>query len=88
MPPSRGSRKGHGCTTGIGKYREWFILDVWNKQDGECARCWKHLTARQMLLHHIDHDRHNNVLSNMEGLCKRCHQLEHECGKAFGHYAD
>lgn len=61
------------------KYRQWFLMDVWRRQDGRCAECDVELTAESMLLHHIDHDRNNNVLSNFAGVCKRCHQLEHEC---------
>ena len=32
-------------------------------------------------VHHKDHNRKNNVESNFELLCKRCHQVEHECWK-------
>jgi hypothetical protein len=52
-----------------------------------CERCCKDLleaTRYRWCLHHIDHDRTNNVESNFELLCKRCHQIEHECYKAFG----
>lgn len=65
------------------KYRRWFLMDVWNRQQGQCYDCWKYLPPRQMLLHHIDHNRQNNVLSNFNGVCKRCHQIEHECWLAF-----
>lgn len=33
--------------------------------------------------HHKDHDRTNNTIENLSLLCKRCHQIEHECCKAF-----
>lgn len=33
--------------------------------------------------HHKDHNRSNNVKDNLEVLCKRCHQVEHECWRAF-----
>lgn len=65
------------------KYRQWFLMDVYSRQDGQCIDCWKDLTPRQMLLHHIDHNRNNNVLSNFTGVCKRCHQIEHRCWEAF-----
>jgi len=29
--------------------------------------------------HHKDHNRLNNTKDNLEVLCKRCHQIEHEC---------
>jgi hypothetical protein len=37
----------------------------------------------EWVVHHRDHDRSNNVDENFELLCKRCHQIEHECHKAF-----
>jgi 5-methylcytosine-specific restriction endonuclease McrA len=33
--------------------------------------------------HHKDHNSHNNVIENLVLLCKQCHQIEHECWKAF-----
>lgn len=51
-----------------------------------CERCNKDLltaTRHHWCLHHKDHDRTNNVIENFELLCKRCHQIEHECIKAF-----
>jgi hypothetical protein len=35
--------------------------------------------AEATLAHHIDHDRSNNVAENLRPMCKRCHQLEHNC---------
>lgn len=49
-----------------------------------CERCNKDLlnaSRYQWVAHHRDHNRANNVLPNLELLCKRCHQLEHECHK-------
>lgn len=51
-----------------------------------CERCGKDLTSvgwHGRVVHHIDHDRNHNDRSNLIVLCKRCHQLEHECWKAF-----
>ena len=51
-----------------------------------CEHCGKDLidaTHYQWCSHHIDHDRINNDESNVALLCKRCHQIEHECHKAF-----
>jgi hypothetical protein len=44
----------------------------------KCNRCG---STEQILVHHIDRDRHNNDRSNLEILCKSCHQVEHEAGK-------
>lgn len=52
-----------------------------------CEKCNKDLieaTRYHWCIHHIDHDRTNNVETNFELLCKRCHQIEHDCHKAFG----
>jgi hypothetical protein len=42
-----------------------------------CARCG----ARAALVHHKDENRSNSDPSNLEMLCKRCHQLEHQCAR-------
>lgn len=46
----------------------------------KCNRCGE-LEFKKLLVHHIDENRHNNPLdgSNWEVLCKRCHQLHHDC---------
>lgn len=47
-----------------------------------CERCPKDLidaAPGEWAIHHRDHDRNHNVIENFELLCKRCHQLEHEC---------
>lgn len=49
-----------------------------------CERCGLDLEdakAGYWCVHHKDHDRTNNVPENWELLCKKCHQLEHECWK-------
>lgn len=49
---------------------------------GSCERCGKSLkdsTPSEWCCHHKDHDRTHNERSNYELLCKRCHQLEHNC---------
>lgn len=56
------------------------------KQRRYCERCDKDLQDASNFhwcAHHRDHDRTNNVIENIELLCKRCHQIEHECWKAF-----
>ena len=47
-----------------------------------CERCKKDLSCAghyEWVIHHIDHDHYNNELNNLELLCKRCHQIEHDC---------
>jgi hypothetical protein len=51
-----------------------------------CERCGKDLLSAkhgEWATHHRDHNRENNVRENFELLCKRCHQLEHDCYEAL-----
>lgn len=53
---------------------------------GRCERCSTDLseaTRYQWVIHHRDHNPYNYSRENLELLCKRCHQIEHECVKAF-----
>ena len=68
----------HSYKTGIGLFRD---LAKANK-DPICERCKIDLDYSKPFtycVHHRDHDRTNNELENLEMLCKRCHQLEHDC---------
>ncbi|WP_425512192.1 HNH endonuclease [Xanthomonas translucens] len=47
-----------------------------------CERCRKDLLGlppAMRAVHHKDHNRKHNEERNFELLCKRCHQVEHEC---------
>jgi hypothetical protein len=51
-----------------------------------CERCsvdLKDVAWYLWVIHHKDHDRSNNTDENFELLCKRCHQLEHDCYEHF-----
>lgn len=51
-----------------------------------CERCSKDLkyaSKYHWCVHHKDHDRTNNNMDNFELLCKRCHQVEHNCLSAL-----
>lgn len=37
---------------------------------------------RLLVVHHKDHNRSNNALSNLEWLCRNCHYLAHGCRTA------
>ena len=41
-----------------------------------CSRCGMG-NKRVLLVHHVDKDRQNNVLSNLIWLCRNCHHLVH-----------
>ena len=39
-----------------------------------CNRCG---SSKYICVHHIDENRYNNVIENLEVLCKKCHQAHH-----------
>ncbi len=56
------------------------------ERGNRCERCAIDLTNAsrwQWVCHHKDHDRSNPADENLEILCKRCHQVEHQCWLAF-----
>jgi hypothetical protein len=65
---------------GIGYFHKKSSL--MKKEIRYCERCGKDLKYAKhgyWCVHHKDHNRDNNIDSNFELLCKRCHQLEHNC---------
>lgn len=69
---------------GISMFRK--LSPVIKEQRRYCNRCNKDLLYAgkdEWCVHHIDHDRTNNEISNFELLCKKCHQIEHKCWEAF-----
>ena len=51
-----------------------------------CERCGVDLQDAKpysWAVHHKDHNHWNHVRENLELLCKRCHQIEHECHANF-----
>lgn len=60
----------HQYKTGIGTFRKKAI-----EAHGEfCNRCG---STQEIEVHHIDENRNNNKLSNLEVLCKQCHRNHH-----------
>lgn len=43
----------------------------------ECIRCGFNAYTKILQVHHIDRNRNNNSLSNLEVLCPNCHCIEH-----------
>lgn len=69
-----------------GKYVFETLRTEIKEQRRYCERCNKDLidaTHYMWVVHHKDHDHWNHVESNLELLCKQCHQIEHECWLAF-----
>lgn len=63
--------KNHQYKDGIGCFRKI----AFEYYDNKCNRCGK---LNDLLVHHIDENRHNNKVENLEILCKKCHQ-DHHC---------
>ena len=66
------------------------IFRRWAKErketKGTCEFCGvniKTATQHEWVGHHKDHNKQNNSIKNLILLCKRCHQIEHKCWKAF-----
>ena len=53
----------------------------------ECKRCGYDRHPNILVVHHVDRNRTNNNLSNLEILCPNCHALEHyeENKKGWSH---
>ena len=60
------------------KYGENAYLPLMKKKREQiCNRCGIQHT-RVLIVHHIDKNRKNNVLSNLVWLCRNCHHLVHK----------
>ncbi|QHJ82212.1 MAG: HNH nuclease [Bacteriophage sp.] len=88
--PGVGSGNAQGKGTASPYYKHgWFIADRLRpevKARRYCERCQCDLASADRwhwVVHHRDHNHYNNVIENLELLCKRCHQIEHECHLAF-----
>lgn len=88
--------KGSGSSTGKEEANSMYshgrsVFRRWAKERLEelsycCERCGQTIDATvrgTWAGHHKDHNRSNNIKDNLEILCKRCHQVEHECWRAF-----
>lgn len=63
----------YGSGTGISSYRDRAL----NYYPNLCNRCgFTNILALEV--HHIDRDRNNNDLMNLEILCANCHSIEHK----------
>jgi len=56
-----------------------------------CEKCsidLQDVSRYHWVVHHIDHDHYNNNRNNLQLLCKRCHQIEHNCVDSFKKVVD
>lgn len=80
-PRGRRGIEHHAYKTGIGLFKA-HLSAAYRADVGACERCAVDLRSCRpgtWAVHHRDHDRTNNNPANFELLCKRCHQLEHNC---------
>jgi hypothetical protein len=66
--------------TSLKKYRQ-LALSV---KDTKCERCGYEQNPAAIVIHHIDKNRDNNSIDNLEVLCSNCHAIEHwdrACGE-------
>lgn len=71
-------------TSGMGNFHA--LRKQMREEILNCERCDKDLseaTRYHWCVHHMDRNRTNNVRENLEMLCKRCHQIEHDCASAL-----
>lgn len=64
-------------------YRRFYLTKLYIKQRGLCKHCLDNFPESELVVHHKDENRNNNDETNLELVCKRCHQIEHECWLAF-----
>ena len=70
----------HQYKNGIGFYSKK-AFKHYGKVCNKCA------SVKHLLVHHIDHNRSNNDLTNLEILCKKCHQEHHCIRDEYGRYS-
>jgi hypothetical protein len=63
----------YGKGAGRYSYRQKAFLE----KGKECERCGYNKDERALDVHHIDRNRDNNDISNLEVLCCNCHAIEH-----------
>lgn len=65
----------YGTSTGKSGYRK----TAFDSYACKCDKCGYNKYKSIMVVHHIDHNRDNNNVSNLQILCRNCH-LEHHLG--------
>jgi len=58
------------------KTRSHYFNEYSKHKKDHCEKC---NSNEKLLVHHLDNNMSNNVISNLQTLCKRCHQIEHQC---------
>ncbi len=84
---SSASKKRQFCSNACNKKdktKDWKPKFIWVRKYmiarnmiKKCNRCNFNDPIQILGVHHIDRNRHNNDLSNLEVLCPNCHSIEH-----------
>ena len=70
----RGSAQERGYDSAWRRRRVWYL-----RRHPLCERCAaKGQVVIAILVHHRDHNPHNNAAENLESLCVACHEEEHK----------
>lgn len=67
----------YGSGNGIHSYRRI----AFSHYEKKCAKCGYQKIPDILQVHHIDYDRSNNNINNLQILCPNCHSIEHLCKK-------
>tara|TARA_R110002074_G_scaffold380899_1_gene559737 strand:- start:93 stop:605 length:513 start_codon:yes stop_codon:yes gene_type:complete len=62
---------------GLGKGQHTYRKTALQSKPNVCNKCSYNKYTQILIVHHIDRDRKNNNLSNLEILCPNCHAIEH-----------
>lgn len=83
-PRTGKSNEGKPLLTHSNELKAWKeSMIVYRDFINENKNCFKCGCVKKLLTHHIDGNRYNNRLNNLQRLCKRCHQLEHDCSNVL-----
>lgn len=55
-------------------YKDAYIIP---RKDGKKMVCELCGSDKYLCIHHLDHNRENNSIENLQCLCKKCHQKHH-----------
>lgn len=69
----RSGKDNNNYKNGISSYRK----NALSYYGAVCNRCSYHDNHMALVVHHVDRDRTNNNLENLEVLCANCHTIEH-----------
>lgn len=61
-----------------------FIDGIWSYQRWKKNQCEDCGSIKYLVVHHLDHDRHNNEIHNLRTVCAKCHCNTYHPRKFYG----